>query len=179
MRATKYTDETRAKLLAYVEQGRTVKDACKAASISDMTLTRWRRSFPEFDEAYLTALEHQWHNLENLKEIGVRTYRRNAEKARVKAEQQAEAQKMEQEKERAKEDGRTLVYEGLRVRYGDIEEDEPFIPCINPSSMQVEYLRRQDGRYVRFALSVDVFKRKYPAYYRELAEQNSVYNVGD
>lgn len=179
MRATKYTDDTRTKLLMCIEQGRTVKDACEVAGISDMTLTRWRRNFPDFNEAYLVALERQWRSIEGLKRVGVRTYKRDTERVREKAKEQAQDRKIKRAKEEAEESGKPLVYEGLRVRYGDIADDDPFTPCVNPRSMQVEYLKRREGRYVRFVLSVEVFKRRYPAYYRELVKQNSIYNVGD
>ena len=57
MRASKYNPTTRAKLLMYIRDGRTVKDACSLVGISDMTLTRWRRRFPDFDADYLKADE--------------------------------------------------------------------------------------------------------------------------
>ena len=94
MRASKYNPTTRAKLLMYIRDGRTVKDACSFVSISDMTLTRWRRQHPDFDEEYLKAVESQWQSLDATKKSGARTYRRNSTKLRQKAEKQVKIQKM-------------------------------------------------------------------------------------
>lgn len=41
----------------YISDGRTVKDACFFVGISDMTLARWRKRYPDFDEEYLKAVE--------------------------------------------------------------------------------------------------------------------------
>ncbi|MBQ8985102.1 helix-turn-helix domain-containing protein [Candidatus Saccharibacteria bacterium] len=179
MRATKYTDGTRAKLLKHIRDGRTVKDACSLVGISDMTLSRWRRRFSDFDAEYLEAVRLQELSVNNLKKSGVRTYRRSATKLQQEAEKQAEKQKIRQEVEEAKQNDKPLVYDGLRLRYGTIADDHPMEPCINASNGAVEYLKPQGGHLVQFSLSLDVFKRKYPALHRELTARNSVYNVGD
>ena len=94
MNATKYNSHTRAKVLMYIRDGRTVKDVCSLVGISDMTLTRWRRQHPDFDEEYLKAVENQWQSLDATKKSGARTYRRNSTKLRQKAEKQFKIQKM-------------------------------------------------------------------------------------
>ncbi len=179
MRKSKYNPTTRAKLLTYIRDGRTVKDACSLVGISDMTLTRWRRRFSDFDTDYLKAVENQWQSLDATKESGARTYKRNTTKLRQKAEKQAKVQKMTKKEQEVVKSGKPLVYEGLRIRYGNIADDEPLTPCINHSNGFVEYLKRQSGRYVQFSCSLDAFKRSHPAWYRELVEQNSTLDVGD
>ena len=86
MNTTKYNPTTRAKVLMVISQGRTVKDVCSFVGISDMTLARWRRRYPDFDEEYLKAVESQWQCLDAIKKSGARTYRRNSVKLRQKAE---------------------------------------------------------------------------------------------
>ena len=179
MRASKYNPTTRAKLLMYIRDGRTVKDVCSLVGISDMTLTRWRRQHPDFDEKYLKAVESQWQSLDATRKSGARTYRRNSTKLRQKAEKQAKVQKMTEKEQEVVKSGKQLVYEGLRIRYGSIADDEPLTPCINHSNGFVEYLKRQGGRYVQFSCSLDAFRRSHPAWYRELVEQNSTLDVGD
>ena len=179
MRATKYNPTTRAKLLMYIRNGRTVKDACSFVGVSDMTLTRWRRRHPDFDKEYLKAVENQWQSLDATKKSGIRTYRRNSLKLRQKAEKQAKVQKMTEKEQEVVRSGKPLVYEGLRIRYGSIADDEPLTPCINPSNGFVEYLKRQGGRYVQFSCSLDAFRRSHPAWYRELVAKNSTLDVGD
>lgn len=179
MNATKYNSHTRAKILMHIRDGRTVKDACSFVGISDMTLTRWRRKHPDFDEEYLKAIESQWQSLDATKKSGARTYRRNSTKLRQKAEKQVKVQKMTKKEQEVTKSGKPLVYEGLRIRYGSIADDEPLTPCVNPSNGFVEYLKRQGGRYVQFSCSLDAFRKGHPAWYRELAEQNSALDVGD
>ena len=163
----------------YISDGRTVKDACSLVGISDMTLTRWRRQHPDFDEEYLKAVESQWQRLDATKKSGARTYRRNTTKLRQKAEKQVKIQKMTEKEQEVVKNGKPLVYEGLRIRYGSIADDEPLAPCINSSNGFVEYLKRQGGRYVQFSCSLDAFRKSHPAWYRELVKQNSTLNVGD
>ena len=163
----------------YISNGRTVKDACSFVDISDMTLTRWRRQHPDFDEEYLKAVESQWQSLDATKKSGARTYRRNSTKLRQKAEKLVKIQKMTEKEQKVIKSGKPLVYEGLRIRYGNIADDEPLTPCINPSNGFVEYLKRQGGRYVQFSCSLDAFRRSHPAWYRELVAKNSTLDVGD
>lgn len=179
MRASKYNPTTRAKLLMYISDGRTVKDVCSLVGISDMTLTRWRRKHPDFNEEYLKAVESQWQSLDATRKSGARTYRRNSTKLRQKAEKQIKVQKMTEKEQEVVKSGKPLVYDGLRIRYGSIADDELLTPCINPSNGFVEYLKRQGGRYVQFSCSLDAFRRSHPAWYRELVAKNSALDVGD
>ncbi|MBQ8984267.1 helix-turn-helix domain-containing protein [Candidatus Saccharibacteria bacterium] len=179
MRASKYNPTTRAKLLMYIRDGRTVKDTCFLVGITDMTLSRWRKRYPDFDADYLKSVESQWQNLDATRGSGVRTYRRNTTKLRQEAEKQAKIQKMTEKEQEVVKNGKPLVYEGLRIRYSSITEDEPLTPCINPSNGFVEYLKRQGGRYVQFSCSLDAFKRGNPAWYRKLVRENSALDVGN
>lgn len=179
MRASKYNPTTVAKLLMNIRDGRTVKDACSLVGITDMTLSRWRKRYPDFDADYLKAVESQWQALDATKKSGVRTYRRNTTKLRQEAEKQLKIQKMTEKEQEVVKSGKPLVYEGLRIRYGSLADDKPLTPCINPSNGFVEYLKQQGGRYVQFSCSLDAFKRSNPAWYRRLIQENSVLDVGD
>ena len=162
-----------------IQDGRTVKDACSLVGITDMTLSRWRKRYSDFDMDCLKAVESQWQTLDATKESGVRTYRRNITKLRQEAEKQAKIQKMTEKEQEIVKSGKPLVYEGLRIRYGNIADDEPLTPCINHSNGFVEYLKRQGRRYVQFSCSLDTFRRSHPAWYRELVAKNSTLDVGD
>lgn len=179
MRASKYNPTTRAKLLMNIRDGRTVKDACSLVGITDMTLNRWRKRYPDFDMDYLKAVESQWQTLDATKKSGVRTYKRNIAKLHQKAEKQAKIQKMTEKEQEVAKSGKSLVYEGLCIRYGSLADDEPLTPCINPSNGFVEYLKRQGGRYVQFSCSLDAFRKSNPAWYRRLVQENSVLDIGD
>lgn len=179
MRRTKYNDEIRGKVLMYTSEGRTVRDICKLLDITDMTILRWRRRYPDFDEQYLNAIRRQYQGVEALRKSGVRTYRRNAEKLQEKAVKRSKIEKLDEEQQEVARSGKPLVYEGLRIRYGSIADDEPLTPCVNPSNGFVEYLKRQGGNYIQFSCSLDAFRKNNPVWYRELTEQNSALDVGD
>lgn len=104
---------------------------------------------------------------------------KQATKLRQKAEKQIKVQKMTEKEQEVVKSGKPLVYDGLRIRYGSIADDELLTPCINPSNGFVEYLKRQGGRYVQFSCSLDAFRRSHPAWYRELVAKNSALDVGD
>lgn len=163
----------------YIRDGRTVTDACSLVGITDMTLSRWRKRNPDFDADYLRAVESQWRNLDATRESGVRTYRRNTTKLRQKAEKQAKIQKMAEKEQELAKKGKPLTYEGLRIRYGNIVDDKPLTPCVNPSNGFVEYLKRRGGRYVQFSCSLDAFRKGNPAWYNRLVQENSALDVGD
>ena len=144
-----------------------------------MTLTRWRRKYPDFDAEYLKAVESQWQSLDAVKKSGARTYRRDSTKLRQKVEKQTKIQQMPEKEREIVRTGKPLVYEGLRIRYGNIADDKPFIPCINPNNGFVEYLKRQGGRYIQFSCSLDAFRKRNLVWYRRLADENSAFDVGD
>lgn len=179
MRVSKYNPTTRAKLLTHISNGRTVTDACSLVGITDMTLSRWRKRYPDFDADYLKAVSKQWQSLDVVKENGLRTYRRNADKLKKEAEKQAKICKMAEKEQEVAKSGRPLVYEGLRIRYGNITDNEPLTPCVNPSNGFVEYLKRQGGRYIQFSCSLDAFRKGNPAWYNRLVRENSTLDVGD
>lgn len=179
MRASKYNPTTRAKLLTYISDGRTVTDACSLVGITDMTLSRWRKRYPDFDADYLKAVGRQWQSLEVAKNSGLRTYRRNTTKLQKEAEKRAKIQQMTEKEQEVAKSGKALAYEGLRIRYGSIVDDEPLTPCVNPSNGFVEYLKRQGGRYIQFSCSLDAFRKSNPAWYSRLVRENSALDVGD
>ena len=179
MRKTKYNDEIRGKVLMYTSEGRTVRDICKMLDITDMTILRWRRRYPDFDKEYLIAVRTQSQGVEALRKSGVRTYRRNAEKLQERAVKRSKIEKLDKEQQEVVKSGKPLIYEGLRIRYGNIVDDEPLTPCINPSNGFVEYLKRQGGHYIQFSCSLDAFRKNNPVRYRELVAQNSALDVGN
>ena len=59
MRRSKYNSDICVKVLMYIEEGRTVKDVYRLYGITDITLDRWRKRFPDFNEAYMKAVKKQ------------------------------------------------------------------------------------------------------------------------
>lgn len=48
----KYTPDTTKKLLDAIRSGFTVKAACAMVGVTDITISRWRRRYPDFDAAF-------------------------------------------------------------------------------------------------------------------------------
>lgn len=58
-RPTKYNQEVADRLILFVEQGLTVKDACYGVNISTDTCSRWRQKYPEFAKKFMEASKKQ------------------------------------------------------------------------------------------------------------------------
>ncbi len=58
-RPTKYNQEVADRLILFIEQGLTVKDACYGVNISPDTCSRWRQKYPEFAERFMEASRKQ------------------------------------------------------------------------------------------------------------------------
>lgn len=58
-RPTKYNQEVADRLILFIEQGLTVKDACYGVNISPDTCSRWRQKYPEFAEKFMEASKKQ------------------------------------------------------------------------------------------------------------------------
>ncbi len=77
-RPTKYNQEVADRLILFIEQGLTVKDACYGVNISPDTCSRWRQRYPEFAERFMEASKKQlWESADALaKYHHYRPYRR-------------------------------------------------------------------------------------------------------
>ena len=171
-RPTKYNQETTSEFLKLVEEGYTVKLACKKTGITDMTLSRWKKRYPDFLEALNKATSKQWANIDNLHRSGIRVYKRKADKLSSSAEKPLESGLNASQSHSSTVDKPQLC-EGLRVRHGSIVDDEPYTPCVNPKNGMVEYLKRQNGRDMEFFCTIDAFRRGNPAWYQRLVAENS------
>ncbi len=58
-RPTKYNQEVADRLILFIEQGLTVKDARYGVNISPDTCSRWRQKYPEFAERFMEASRKQ------------------------------------------------------------------------------------------------------------------------
>lgn len=167
---TKYTPDTTKKLLDAIRGGFTVKMACAMSGVTDMTLSRWRRQYSEFDVAFKKATEGQtWYARKALKKAGFRVYERKPDK-RPKDQEKAVRGQINGSREQNKQ-GEITMYEGLPVRFGSIAEDKSYLPCVNPNNGRVEYLKRENGRNVQHICDIEVFKRSFPGWYRRIQEQ--------
>ncbi|MBQ6486165.1 transposase [Candidatus Saccharibacteria bacterium] len=90
-RPTKYNQETTSEFLKLVEEGYTVKLACKKTGITDMTLSRWKKRYPDFLDALNKATSKQWINIDNLHRSGIRVYKRKTNKLPSFAEKPLES----------------------------------------------------------------------------------------
>lgn len=168
---TKFTPDTTKKLLDAIRGGFTVKMACAMAGVTDMTLSRWRRQHSDFDVAFKEATEEQtWYARKALKKAGFRVYERKPDKHHPQNQEKALTGQINGSKGQNKQ-GEITMYEGLPVRFGGIAEDKPYLPCVNPMNGRVEYLKREHGHNVQHICDIEVFKRRFPGWYRKIQEQ--------
>ena len=169
---TKYIPNVTQKLLDAIRGGFTVKMACAIAGVSDMTLSRWRRQYPEFDANFRKATDEQtWYARKALKKAKIRTYERKKHKYPQKAQKALIGQIRGPDGHIACETIGAQLYEGLPVRFGSITEDKPYIPCVNPNNGRIEYIRCENGYNVQHACNIDVFKHSFPGWYQKIQER--------
>lgn len=167
---TKYIPDTTKRLLDAIRSGFTVKAACAMAGVTDMTLTRWRRQHPDFDAEFKKATEEQtWYSRKAIRRAGFRAYERKPDKYPQNQEEASGGQINGSEGQYKQ--GEIVLYEGLPVRFGSIAEDKPYLPCVNPDSGRVEYLKWEHGRNIQHICDIEVFKRSFPGWYRRIQEQ--------
>lgn len=77
-RPTKYNQEVADRLILFIEQGLTIKDACCEVGVSPDTCSRWRQKYPEFAKKFMEASKKQlWGSADALaKYHHYRPYRR-------------------------------------------------------------------------------------------------------
>lgn len=170
-RPSKYNTETTLYFLNLVEAGYPIKVACEKVGITDMTLSRWKKRYPEFVEALRKATDKQWINIDNLHRAGIRVYRRNAHKIPRQSRTTPRSGLSASQSDSCAGDNPKL-YKGLKVRSGSISEEEPFTPCVNPKNGMVEYFQRQNGVNVKHVCTVDAFRRGNPGRYQKLVSSN-------
>lgn len=170
-RPSKYNPETSSRFLSLVEEGYPIKIACNKVGITDMTLSRWKKRYPEFVEALRKATDRQWVSIDDLHRVGIRVYRRNPNKMPHQDETFARSGLVTPQSNSCASDIPKL-YRGLKVRSGGVSEDEPFTPCVNPENGMVEYLKKQNGANIKHVCTVDAFRRGNPGWYRRLASDN-------
>lgn len=78
-RPSKFNEDSVGRFLELIAGGCTVKDAASDIQVSEMTISRWRKSHKEFDKAVLSAMREGWDYAANLKADGYRTYRKSKE----------------------------------------------------------------------------------------------------
>ena len=170
-RPSKYNPETTEKFLNLVEEGYTIKIACKKIGITNMTLTRWKNRYPDFTEKLEKATSKQWMNIDNLHKAGIRVYKRKTNKQPSSAQKPFKSGLNTSQSQSSSEDTPQLI-EGLVVRSGSIVDDRPYTPCINPNNGMVEYLKRQNGTEIKHFCTIEAFRKGNPGWYQRLVAEN-------
>lgn len=165
---TKYTPGTTKKILDAIRGGFTVKMACAMSGVTDMTLSCWRRQHSGFDAAFKKATEEQtWYGRKALKKAGFRVYERKPDKHPQNPKQAIRRRISGSESQNQQGE---MMHKGLPVRLGSIADDKSYLPCVNPANGRVEYLKREHGRNVQRICDIEVFKRRFPGWYRRIQE---------
>lgn len=126
-----------ANLLDLIRRGRTITDACRIYGISTTTFNRWRDKDLQFNKDVILATQEQWRYIGDTKSERNRVYKR---KAIISQTYDQNAFKSPQNKPQSLLNDRPNIIDGLPVRYGNIYDDKPYIPCITPDGIYVEFL---------------------------------------
>lgn len=75
-RKTKYRKDLADKIVELVGQGYYLKDVAYFCGLSDRTISRWRETHLDFNEAFVKATQRSVENIEAIRRLGHRTYQR-------------------------------------------------------------------------------------------------------
>lgn len=157
-RPSKYNEATVGRLLEAISQGYTMDVSCQYAGITSMTVGRWRKSYPEFETAFVKATEQQWQNIEFLAKRGIRTYRRKTHKIPSLLEK-SHTSGFRASQGHSGTTNHTRF--GLPVRAGSVFEDMPFTPAISPTGDFVEFLKADSsGNYIHHRVHINAYLRR-------------------
>lgn len=78
-RPSKFDEDSVGRFLELIASGCTVKDAARDIQVSEMTISRWRKTHREFDVAVRAAMCEGWDYATELKAKDYRTYRKSKE----------------------------------------------------------------------------------------------------
>lgn len=77
-RKTKYRKDLADKIVELVGHGYCLKDVAYFCGLSDRTISRWRETHLDFNEAFVKATQRSVENIEAIRRLGHRTYQRKA-----------------------------------------------------------------------------------------------------
>lgn len=157
-RPSKFNEDSVGRFLELIASGCTVKDAASDIQVSEMTISRWRKTHKEFDAAVLSAMREGWNYTADLKAEGYRTYRKSKEAYTLPTSLEkalTAAPVASQRRDSAYHQQGCIM--GLPIKPRPHNYDYDVSPYVNPDNWHVEYIRKG----VLTACPLWVWERKY------------------
>lgn len=158
-RKTKYRKDLADKIVELVSQGYCLKDVAYFCGLSDRTISRWRETHLDFNEAFVKATQRSVENIEAIRRLGHRTYQRKAyispnygQRPLISPINRSQRQDMPP---------KNPTWMGLPIK----PRPMPWKPTphfLNPNTMRVEWIEK-DERYglVLGTCRMEVWERKH------------------
>lgn len=149
-RPTKYSQKLAEKLIDFISNGLTIKDACKGCDVSVDSFSRWRKQHPDLNRRVIESSGIQWKNAESLAKYGYRPYKRNQSPTAAKYGKPLLPQIIPQLKKKP-------TFIGLPIKDEYPTESRKTDPYFNRNSRQIEWI---DKRGVFHSCSLTAYKKK-------------------
>lgn len=149
-RPTKYSQKLAEKLIDFISNGLTIKDACRGCSVSEDSFSRWRKQYPDFNRRVAESSGIQWKSAESLAKYGYRPYKRNQGLTMAKYFKPLLPQITPRLKKKP-------TFIGLPIRNGTPIKNEETNLYFNKNSQQIEWI---DKKGIFHACSLKAYERK-------------------
>ena len=149
-RPSRYSTDLASKIVDFVSSGLTLKDACKGCGISEDTLGRWRKKYPDFNRRIAESSQIQWENAKSLAKYGCRPYKRVQRPLRAKYRNDIMSRVISNIKKEP-------TFAGLPIREQSPTRIEETSPYFNKATGQIE---RIDSNGIFHTCSPAAFRRK-------------------
>lgn len=160
-RKSKYRQELADKIVELVGQGYCLKDVAYFCGLSDRTILRWRETHLDFNEAFVKATQRSVENIEAIRRLGHRTYKRKTyispnygQKPLISPVNRSQGQLSRP---------KNPTWLGLPIHPRPMSPYTKRIPhYLNPNTMRVEWVERwRGGEFVLGSCRMEVWEEKH------------------
>lgn len=155
-----YRQELADKIVELVSQGYCLKDIAYFCGLSDRTISRWRETHLDFNEAFVKATRRSVENIEAIRRLGQRTYQR---KAYISPDYGQRPPRTVLNRPQRQYVPKNPTWRGLPIHPRPIPPYTKRIPhYLNPNTRRVEWVERwRGGDFVLGTCRMEVWEAKY------------------
>lgn len=160
-RKTKYRKDLADKIMELVGQGYCLKDVAYFCGLPDRTISQWRTTCLDFNEAFVKAAQRSVENIEAIKRLGHRTYQRKAYISPSYGQRPLVSPQNRSQRQDSRPKSLTWMGLPIRPRPSPYEVAPPYV---NQNNGRVEWIEN-DKRYglVLGTCRMEVWERKHQA----------------
>lgn len=160
-RKSTYRQELADKIVELVGQGYCLKDVAYFCGLSDRTISRWRETHLDFNEAFVKATQRSVENIEAIRRLGHRTYQRKAYISPNYGQRSPISPLNRSQGQLSRSKNPTWL--GLPIHPRPMPPYTKRIPrYLNPNTRRVEWVERwRGGEFVLGTCRMEVLAHKY------------------